>query len=61
MPYVDSPTFFLVMYNFAIVGIVAIFYQRGIPVVITQGYLVCISVIMAWNIAKLPGNNGKVK
>mmetsp|Transcript_33324 Transcript_33324/g.49019 ORF Transcript_33324/g.49019 Transcript_33324/m.49019 type:complete len:570 (-) Transcript_33324:270-1979(-) len=44
-----SYIFFL--YNFAIVGVIAIFYQRGIPTYITQGYLVCVSVVMAWQLS----------
>jgi len=48
----DYFTFFIVLYNFAIVGILAIFYQKGIPVVVTQGYLVCTSVILAWQLSR---------
>ena len=32
------------------VGIVAIFYQKGIPQVVTQGYLVAVSSVMAWQV-----------
>jgi presenilin 1 len=48
----DSYTFFSVLYNFAIVGVMAIFYQKGIPMIVTQSYLVCTSVILAWNFAR---------
>jgi len=48
---VDVITWTLFMYNFAIVGITAIFYQKGIPNCITQGYLVCTSVILAWHLS----------
>lgn len=48
----DSYTFYLVLYNFAIVGVIAIFYQKGIPILATQVYLVCTSVILAWNFAR---------
>eukprot|EP01041_Mallomonas_annulata_P010489 gene10489-21882_t len=34
------------------VGIIAIFYQKGIPTVVTQGYLVCTSVILAWQLSR---------
>jgi len=55
----DSITFFLVCYNFAVVGVVAIFYQKGIPMVITQGYLVCTSVLMAWQLSKFEEWTGR--
>lgn len=48
----DSYTFYSVLYNFAIVGVIAIFYQDGIPMFATQSYLVCTSVILAWNFAR---------
>lgn len=48
----DSITFFSVLYNFAIVGILSIFYQKGIPTVVTQAYLVCTSVILAWQLSR---------
>lgn len=38
-------------YNFAIVGTVAIFYQKGIPQYINQTYLVLTSVIVAWQLS----------
>jgi len=44
----DSITFWIFFYNFAICGVLAIFYQKGIPMITTQGYLVCISVVMPW-------------
>lgn len=31
-----------------------IFYQKGIPRWVTQGYLICVSVIMSWIVTKLP-------
>lgn len=48
---IDKITWFLFMYNFAIVGVTAIFYQKGIPPKITQVYLVCTSVILAWHLS----------
>mmetsp|Transcript_5232 Transcript_5232/g.5362 ORF Transcript_5232/g.5362 Transcript_5232/m.5362 type:complete len:457 (+) Transcript_5232:114-1484(+) len=48
----DYITFFAVLYNFAIVGIISIFYQKGIPTIVTQGYLVCTSVILAWQLSR---------
>lgn len=51
---VDIISFLFAMLNFAVVGVLAIFYQKGIPRRLTQGYLVCVSVIMAWTVSKLP-------
>lgn len=48
----DMVTFFTVLYNFSIVGVMAIFYQTGIPMLVTQGYLVATTVILAWNLSK---------
>ena len=48
----DAYTFYSVLYNFAIVGVIAIFYQKGVPTLATQAYLVCTSVILAWNFAR---------
>ena len=47
----DKITFGLVMFNFAIVGVLAIFWGEGVPKYITQGYLVCTSVILAWHLS----------
>ena len=48
----DAFTYYLVCYNFAVVGVISIFYQRGVPMIVTQGYLVCTSVLMAWQLSK---------
>lgn len=48
---IDKISYTLIMYNFAIVGVTAIFYQKGIPQSITQTYLVFTSVILAWHLA----------
>lgn len=48
---IDKISFYVTMYNFSIVGIVAIFYQRGIPTCINQNYLVATSVIVAWQLS----------
>jgi presenilin 1 len=42
------------MYNFAFVGTLSIFYQKGIPMFIEQAYLVLTSVIVAWQLCQLP-------
>jgi Presenilin len=39
---VDTITYYGVTWNFAAVGVVAIFYQKGIPTYSTQGYLVSV-------------------
>ena len=44
---VDTITYYGVTWNFAAVGVVAIFYQKGIPTYITQGYLVSVLVVAA--------------
>mmetsp|Transcript_13115 Transcript_13115/g.19113 ORF Transcript_13115/g.19113 Transcript_13115/m.19113 type:complete len:463 (+) Transcript_13115:2-1390(+) len=47
----DRLTFFFLLFNFAIVGTIAIFYAKGIPMVITQSYLVATSAILAWQLS----------
>ena len=50
----DWPSLIFIMWNFAMVGVVSVFWQRGVPRVVTQGYLVCVSVVSAWILSKLP-------
>lgn len=50
----DQFSLAFVMYNFAVVGVLSIFYQKGIPPVVERGYLVATSVIVAWQLAQLP-------
>ena len=45
---IDWFTLIFVMYNFAIVGTISIFYSKGIPNFIKQGYLIASSIILAW-------------
>ena len=45
---IDVISYNISIYNFAVVGVIAIFYQKGIPSYITQIYLVFTSVILAW-------------
>lgn len=48
----DTPTFFLVIYNFAIVGILSTFYPIQIlPATLSQFYTLSIAIIMAWNLS----------
>jgi Presenilin len=52
--YVDKLTFYLFMYNFAIVGVIAIFSTNSnivAPMYITQIYLILVSVIVAWQLS----------
>ncbi|KAL7453792.1 hypothetical protein ACHAWC_005440 [Mediolabrus comicus] len=48
---IDQLSYYVTMYNFAIVGTSAIFYQKGIPQYINQTYLVLTSVIVAWQLS----------
>lgn len=48
---IDVFTYYTFLYNFVVVGVVAIFYQKGVPKYITQMYLVTTSVILAWNLS----------
>ncbi|KAL3933494.1 MAG: hypothetical protein SGBAC_010377 [Bacillariaceae sp.] len=47
---VDQLSYFLVLWNFAVVGVLAIFFGKGIPKGVTQGYLIATSVILAWHL-----------
>lgn len=48
---IDVITYFFGLWNFAVVGTVAIFWQLGVPSFVTQGYLVATSVILAWHLS----------
>jgi Presenilin len=47
---VDKITFYLGMINFAVVGVMAVFWAKGIPTFVSQGYLIATSVILAWQL-----------
>ncbi|KAG2764765.1 hypothetical protein PC129_g1653 [Phytophthora cactorum] len=51
---VDVFTLLFAMYNFSVVGVLSIFYQKGTPMWLTQTYLVATSVIMAWQLGQFP-------
>ncbi|KAG6610961.1 Presenilin-like protein [Phytophthora cinnamomi] len=51
---IDRISLTVVMYNFAMVGVLSIFYQKGIPGALERGYLVATSIIVAWQLAQLP-------
>lgn len=48
---VDQLSFYLFLWNFAAVGVTAIFLGIGIPKYVAQGYLICTSVILAWHLS----------
>jgi hypothetical protein len=48
---IDKISFYFILYNFAAVGTVAIFYGKGFPRFISQGYLIASSVILAWQLS----------
>lgn len=48
---IDQISFYVTLYNFAIVGVIAVFYQKGMPMYINQAYLVATSVIVAWQLS----------
>ncbi|KAG9412762.1 Presenilin-2 [Aphanomyces cochlioides] len=52
--HIDVISMAFVMYNFAIVGTLSIFYQKGTSADIGRGYLIVTSVIMAWQLCQLP-------
>ncbi|KAG7398841.1 Presenilin-2 [Phytophthora boehmeriae] len=51
---VDVFSLLFAMYNFSVVGVLSIFYQKGTPMWLTQTYLVATSVIMAWQLGQFP-------
>ncbi|EQC35652.1 hypothetical protein SDRG_06936 [Saprolegnia diclina VS20] len=50
----DWISFLFIMVNFAFVGVAAIFYQKGIPKLVQNAYLVLVSVILAWQFSMWP-------
>ena len=47
---VDKLSFYWFLYNFAVVGVMAVFWGKGIPKFVSKGYLVATSVILAWQL-----------
>ena len=47
----DYITFAVVLFNFAATGTFAIFIAQGVPIYITQAYLVLASVLVAWELS----------
>lgn len=48
---IDKFSFYFILWNFAVVGTTSIFWQKGIPKYVTQGYLIATSVILAWQLS----------
>lgn len=47
---IDKLSYFLGLWNFATVGVLAVFYGKVVPKFVTQGYLIATSVILAWHL-----------
>ena len=50
---IDVGTYYISLYNIAVLGIVAVFYQKGIPVAVSQTFLIIISCLVAWNLSSV--------
>ncbi|XP_044483242.1 presenilin-like protein At1g08700 [Mangifera indica] len=50
---VDSITFFLLLFNLTVVGVLSLF-SDGMPIMLRQGYTVCLGIIAAAWFTKLP-------
>jgi hypothetical protein len=48
---IDTISFYFFIYNFCITGTTAIFFAKGFPVYITQGYLIATSIIVSWQLS----------
>ncbi|KAL3769006.1 hypothetical protein ACHAWO_006772 [Cyclotella atomus] len=48
---IDKISYWFTMYNFSVVGTLAIFYQKGMPTIVNQGYLIANSTIVAWQLS----------
>jgi len=48
---VNWPSFVFVLSSFSIIGIIAIFYPHGLPRILTHSYLICTSVLLAWELS----------
>ncbi|KAL7565998.1 hypothetical protein ACA910_011018 [Epithemia clementina (nom. ined.)] len=49
---VDKITYWLSLFNFALVGTLSIFLPHGVPMWLTQTYLVLASVLVAWQLSQ---------
>ncbi|KAE9602218.1 putative presenilin/signal peptide peptidase [Lupinus albus] len=50
---IDSITFLIALFNFSVVGVVAVFMSK-MPIIVTQGYLVVIGILVAYWFTMLP-------
>lgn len=50
---VDALTYFVLLFNFTIVGVLSLF-SGGVPILLRQGYMVCMGIIVAAWFTKLP-------
>lgn len=48
---IDKFTFYFCLYNFSVVGTIAVYFGYGVPTKVTQGYLVSFSIILAWQLS----------
>lgn len=48
---VDRISFYFFLYNFSMVGVISIFWSKGVPTFVKQGYLIATSVILAWQLS----------
>jgi len=57
---IDWITFLFILYNFAVVGVIAIFYKKGTPSYVGQAYLIIVSLTIAYLLSFLPEWTGWV-
>ncbi|KAG4912789.1 hypothetical protein JHK86_053222 [Glycine max] len=50
----DAVTSFLLLFNFAVVGVLSVFAGGGLPILLRQCYTVCLGIIVAAWFTKLP-------
>lgn len=50
---IDYVSFVVFFYNFAVVGVAAIFYQKGLHPIVANFYLVVVSITMAWILLRI--------
>jgi hypothetical protein len=48
---IDKLSYAYIIWNYSIVGVLAIFYNKGIPRWVSQGYLIASSVVLAWQLS----------
>lgn len=48
---IDKISYYFIIYNFCVVGVLSIFWGQGIPKYMAQCYLMATSVILAWHVS----------